>query len=117
MEGKMATGTDNDKRIAAIMYETGKSQKKIAEFFEVAQSTISLWVREGKYIIEKEKYIKNTETYVLQEKMRIIEENYKTQIENLIKLAAILSPNELYKERKIIELEHENQIQGLIENK
>ena len=29
MEEKMATGTDNDKRIAEIMYETGKSQKKI----------------------------------------------------------------------------------------
>jgi transposase len=117
MEEKMATGTDNDKRIAALMYETGKSQKKIAEFFGVAQSTVSLWIREGKYIIEKEKYIQNTETYILQEKMKIIEKNYKTQIENLIKLAAILSPNELYKKREFIELEHENQIQGLIENK
>ena len=33
MEEKMATGTDNDKRIAAIMYETGKSQKKNCRIF------------------------------------------------------------------------------------
>lgn len=113
----MALGNDNDKRIAALMYETGKNQKKIAEFFGVAQSTISLWIREGRYIIEKEKYQQNTETFILQEKMRIIEERYRKEIENLIKLAAVLSPNEIYRKRQIIEIEHENQIQGLIENK
>jgi len=108
-------GNDNDKRLAALMAENGASQSKIANYFGVAQSTISLWIREGKYIIEREMYIKDTQTFLLKEKLNLIEEYYNREIQDLIKLASVLSPNDIMIRQKMIENEKEKNIQNLIE--
>ncbi|PGH26063.1 hypothetical protein [Fusobacterium animalis] len=108
-------GNDNDKRLAALMAENGASQSKIANYFGVAQSTISLWIREGKYIIERERYIANTQTSFLKEKLILIEESYNREIQDLIRLASILSPNDVMTRQKMIEDRKEKNIQNLIE--
>ena len=60
-------------------------------------------------------YIKDTQTFLLKEKLNLIEEYYNREIQDLIKLASVLSPNDIMIRQKMIENEKEKNIQNLIE--
>jgi transcriptional regulator with XRE-family HTH domain len=119
-------GSISDKKLAALMYQKRQHQESIAEFFGVAQSTISAWIKEGALLIaqeqllqNQEQLIQNSETNYLKMKLDLIEQNYHEQITNLINMARALSMDQykFHQQKQIIDVTYQNNIKDLIENK
>lgn len=106
-------GTENDKRLAALMSETGRSQETIGNFFGVSQGTISSWIREGRLIIQMEKNIENTATFILNQKLQMLEEYYRREIAILIKMSST-SGDFLNKKREIDD-KYQREMMNMIE--
>lgn len=110
-------GTDADKKLAALMYQQRQHQDSIATFFNVSQSTISAWIREGSLLIERDMTIQNSQSQFLKMKLDMIEENYKQQITNLLEMARIMSisTDHFIHQKSLIDANHNKNISDLIE--